>query len=418
MSTETQTIREGLFRFGQWFSRQNRKFSYYRDPFANFLCKGVIDDAMLKGFDVAKVGTEELLKWNDALQKVLPDHYDEFMQTMYFQQRDGKGLQLMMKKESVLVNFAGAVGQYRLWKNALGKPTKGTFTPQIDGYPGAKLQSLDADEDNFMELIINRREKIGEGMSVLEPLWDVLFAIYMLVSHSAYFIARAGAGLKKSKVPESVLTDVGGSDILTTLARAMTEFGSAADTIIVPETLAGVPVDFDIITVDNPIDFGKILDYYLTVIAFHTGIPQSTLKGLVPGQIASGLVNEASYFDFQQDLQSNYIKYYKWFVNQLNKFYTFTVEEDLEFDILFRVRKVISEEQEIELLTKKLGLAKQWKDLGLTTLRAIHMSKIEGVTEADLREGVDDPPTFLDNKGKPTDEQDDSNDEEKVEDDE
>ena len=179
-------MREGLFRFGQWFSAQNRKFSFYRDPVAHFICKGVVDDAMSKTFDVVAPGTEDILPWNDALHRVMPDHYSEFLQAIYFQRRDGQALETFMEKDGTLVNFAGAMGQYRLYRNALGQPTKGTFTPQIQDFPGVKVQTLDMEEnDNFMELIVARREKIGEGMSIIEPLWDVLFAIYMLVTHSA-----------------------------------------------------------------------------------------------------------------------------------------------------------------------------------------------------------------------------------------
>jgi len=168
MSVEVQQIREGLFRFGQWFGQQERKFSYYRDPISNFLCRGTIDDGMSKGFDVVQIGTDKILTWNDELQKVQPLHYPEALQSCYFQQRDGKSLQLFMSKEGSLVNFAGSAGQYRLWKNSLGKPTKGTFTPRIEGFPGAVIQKLDmAKEDNFMELIVHRRENVGEGMSVI-----------------------------------------------------------------------------------------------------------------------------------------------------------------------------------------------------------------------------------------------------------
>jgi hypothetical protein len=364
---------------------------------------------MSKGFDVIEPGTEDKLDWNDELQKASLDHYDEFLQAIYWQRRDGRALQSFMKKENELVNFAGAAGQYRLYKNALGKPTKGTFTPQIDGFPGTKTQKLKAEEDNFMELIVDRREKIAEGMSVLEPVWDVLFAIYMLVSHSAYFVARGGAGIKDISVDESVFTDTGSTDILTTLHTALAEFGSASDTIVRPKTLGGQAVDFEIKTIDSMIDFELILRLYLTIFSAHTGIPRSTLEGLVPGQLAGAIVNEASYFDFLFDLQKKYIRYCKWYVRQLIKFYKFTgTDKETEFEIQFKVREVISEQDKTVLMSSKLELAKKYKDLGLSTMKALEKAGVEGIEESDLREGIDEMPTFL----KPTDEQDDSNDDE------
>lgn len=410
MTVDTRDIREGLFRFGQWFSKANRKFVFYRDPIGNLICEGVVDDAMSKGFDVVKPGTEDLLNWNTEYQKVSIDHYDEFLQTIYFQRRDGKALQSFMQKDNVLVNFAGAEGQYYLVKDEVAQAISGWFQINIIGFTGHKRQTLNAEEDNFMELIIRRKDRVGEGLSELEPLWDVLFAIYMLVSHSAYFVARAGAGLKKATLPETAFTDAGNSDVLSTLVSTMSSFGSAGDTILLPKQLGGVDIDFSIETVDTPMDFSRLLDMYLTVISAHTGIPMSALKGIVPGQLSGATVNEESYFDFQRDLQAKYVQYCKWYVRQLNKFYKFN-EADEDFDILYRVRKVMSEAEELALDKVRLETVKQWKDLGLTTIEAFKKAGIIDITDAMLREGIDEPLDLTSDEEEDGDEDEDNKEE-------
>jgi len=383
---DIQTIKEGLFRFGQWFSATNIKFSYYRDPISNLLCKGVIDDAMAKGYDLVKQGTEELVDWNDEFQKMRTKHFREFKQTIYFQRRNGISLHAFSESDGQLISFAGALGQYMLDYDANGNPTKGVFDVPLINYAGMPSIDLDATKDNFIELIIDRKENINEGMSVLEPVWDVLFAIYMLVSHSAYFIARAGAGLKKAKIPESAMEADG--SLVATMVTMMTEFGSASDTIILPESLGGVPIDFSIETIDTAVDFNAILELYLTIISAHTGIPLEALRGAVSGQLSGAELNESSYFDFLRDLQDSYHEYTIWWSGKLIEFYGFP---DEAVDILWKVRKVISEDDEIKLLSSKADLVSKLKKIGIKTIKAIEMSKIGNITDADLKDGVDEP---------------------------
>jgi len=347
---------------------------------------------MAKGFDVAKPGTEELLPWNDAMQKIMPGHYQEYLQTIYFQRRDGRSLHTFIKNGADVVNMAGAFNQYEITRDSMGIATTGRFRPTIRNHAGAPSKILNFKKDS-MELIVGRRDQIGDGMSILEAPWDVLFAIYMLISHSAYFVARAGAGLKDLAVDESVLEK--DASLLATLQTSMTNFGSAHDTIIRPKTLGGQEVEFNIKTVDSAVDFDRLLMMYFKILSALTGIPQSTWVGLVPGQQQGAEVNEASYHDFLSDMQDALEEYTRWFVLQLNKKYKFNPGEEA-YDILWRVRRVISDDQVAVLLGLKADAAAKLKAVGVKSLKALEMAGFDDLTDADLKEGVDDPIEFGD----------------------
>jgi len=385
-------MREGLFKFGQLFTLRNMRYTYHRNGFANFLCKGLVDDAVGNGFKCTKPGTDEEMHWNKKLQEKLEKDYSEIKLPLYWQRRDSKSLMAFMvdkEDDSKFIPRAFAVDQYRPKYNEFGDLVSAVAKSKIKGYPTIQDHNFSEEDikaDTVREIIFERRDQVNEGLSELEAPWDVLYAIYMLVSHSAYFVARAGGGQKKITVPETAINDTGTS-VIDDLVESAAHYGAAHDVIVVPKTLAGQEVEFEVVTVNDSMKWMEIFDIYTFVLATITGIPQSTWKGLVPGQLAGAKVNEESYQDVLRDLQAKFNTYFKWVVRQYLKFYKWGSLET-EFDISFIPRKPMSEDEEIALTGKKLDLAQKYVSIGFSREQALMQVGIEfeGILEDEEEE--------------------------------
>ena len=383
--TETQITREGLFKFGQWFSLQNLKYTYYRVPIARLICVVTVDDALRKGWTVVEPGNEKPVKWNQDAQKHIRNHLPELLQAYYFARRDGESLLGAFEHEGTFIIRAFPKGDYNLVLDDVGAIKSGWATSKYINHQKQPKHIISKDNrDRFIKVILKRRDRQYEGLSELEGVWDTIFALTMLQSHSAYFVARAGGGKKTVVVPEGHLDDSG--DLMSTLLTTAANFGSAHDVAFVPATIGGLPVEFKVETVDNPTDFLTYHDMYIRDISMATGIPGNIVKGiLATGEPEGAIVAEEGYFDVLRDIQYLTEGYNKWFMYQLNDNYELNAkttigEEKESFDLLYATRKVMSVMDEMELLVKQAEVVKALKEAGLKAEEAFKRAKFTDVT--------------------------------------
>lgn len=377
---ETQYYRrEGLFRFGQTFDLENIKYSYYRDPFANFLCYGLVAEA-IKGFDIVNPETGVPHNSNRMFQKQIRKHLPELIWMIAKKRRDGKVLGAFMdpgnSEDPIFRGFARK--DYIADYDKFGRPDKFRATSKIHRVSMTSTHEFtktDFDSGKVREFIYKRREKVNYGMSILEPVWDILFALYMLISHSAYFVARTGAGQKELRIPESAINDAGSQATLNKLEESLTHYGAAHDVIVLPETINGTPLELNVKTVDSKQEWAELLDLYITGLVSYTGIPMSVWKGLVPGQLDAGKINEASYHDVLLDIQNEEEDTVRWYVSQLKDWYNWSLSDD--YGLEYRGRDQMTRKEELTFKQQQLTIIKQYVNLGVKNEEAFKLGGME-----------------------------------------
>lgn len=400
--------REGLFRFGQEYINANIEFRIARSPLLKMIVKGLPDDALGKGHDLVELDekgepTEDFVDWNDEYQKESTKQWSEFMHAVYDQRGYEKSLMLFttMPVSKVFKLWAFRDDEYEVKYNDAAEIEKGSADLNILEFTQTiKIPFPETSKDvgvlqdgvpleNVRELIKKRKRVKQSGVSDIEAIWDIDVALYMLISHSAYFVARAGSGIKELKYPESMLDDAGST---TNLITSAAQFGAGQDVIVIPKSIDGIignDVEFDIKTIDNAADWLALLDLYLTMAAIETGIPLTMLKGVTPGQLEGALVNQESRFDVLRDIQDAYESDIKWYSERIAKRLGKDPEKD-KYAILQRVREVQTEEQETVQIVQKLTTFQSLTGRKVKPDKVATLLKLK-LTEADLEEKQEIP---------------------------
>lgn len=399
--SDSTNYREGAFRFGGQISYDNLREHYYRDDITYFLCKGLIEEAIGKGFEVVD-DNDQPLDWNDEFQDVLGQYIPELIRGLAIERRDGRALLAFMSDSGNLYFRSFTQEFYGVDYNKFGDIEEAVAKSRIDGYPSDVDHRFEqSDIDSIREIILRRREKVNSGMSYMEPIWDISIALYFVASHIAYHVARAGAGIKAVEMESDEHTPVDplDDDDIDNLIEDLAQFGSANDVLYLPP---GVTLKESLLNSAGQIKWMELFDILLARISIYTGVPGSRLKGIVPGQLEGAEVNEESYFDVLRDIQEQVKPVIKWFVRRLNDFYEW--EDDPDFDILFNVREEMSEADQLDLDMKKVEYASALMQAGFTKVQAFKKAGID-ISINDLE---DEPDTV---EQSPNNDQDDQNDE-------
>ena len=395
--TEPNT-REGLYRFGQRFVNKNIQFKYYRDIMTRLICVDIIDEAFSDGVILTKKGedgkkTKDPVDWFDDWKKESDKHWKEHLNSYYLERRNGQALTQWIVANSKLKLYSFCEDDYEpdydeLTSELIGGKSflKIVNVSETKTLTFGKMEGVDQTPhskiEQVQEIMTRRKEQVNEGLSITEIAWDVLTAIYMLMSHSAYFVAKAGAGLMKAKVPASQLE--AGVDI-NTLARELNEFGSSQSVIIEVTDIEGDPnknYEIEYITVQSAVQWMELFKMYLIELSILTGIPVSMLEGITPGQLEGALVNESDKFDALEDIQQVYeihTRHYCEFIAD------FLGHGDEEFDIGYNVRR-----DQTKQLIERLKAFKELTGRTIKPDKLANMLDLE-LTEEDLEEKQEMP---------------------------
>lgn len=364
-------MKSGAFRFGQDFTYRNAKFFLRRHPFAKFISGGIPLEA-LSNFNLVRPDTaREKITNNSKLVKLTRQFYTELKRGIKLSRNYGKAYFQFYKINGKLVFRAFEPANYDAQYDEAGSVIQVEASALVRGVASNNRQKWTgkALEVGF-ELINEETDVRGEGISELEIVWDVLYAIYMLVSHSAYFVARTGAGLKRLTVSEDALDQ--DSDLASDLADSLEDYGSADSVLVTPKTINGVEIEFDIKTVDSKTQFMEILMIYIIQLTTITGVPQSVWMGVAKGTLDSGKINEESWYDVIRDTRAKYDPLLRWFVEAIASFNRLIVEEEYMFD--FSKRDEMSEDDMVIFIQKQLTTVKQYINLGLKKEKAFELA--------------------------------------------
>ena len=338
-ATTEGTRKEGLFRFGQPFSSENVKFRYYRDAITRFICVRIPDESLGNGLDVFKRGTEELVEWIDDYRTEEAKHWKEFKNSMYLHERNGNALDTFIKLKNEWYNFSYATNSYELdYDKDTTLPVKGKIDHIVHNVPQSTTWKIpdDVKLEQLREIITFRKESFNEGLPSIEPAWDLITSLYILISHLSYAMSKYGGGLTKTKIPASVIED--GVEF-SALQKAHSNFWSIYNSIIEISHIDGIEgkeITTEQVAVSGTFDWAMALDVLFTQLSIITSIPVAILKGITPGQLEGAEVNQSDYFDALEDYQEGKKQDAQWFAEFICKK---ILGKQEEIDIGFTVRR-------------------------------------------------------------------------------
>lgn len=351
------------YRFGQDFTYQNCKYAWRRQPYPNKLVVGTVDDAIGKGFNIIDVKTKKTILKNDEARAVINTVWKDLKKTIYYDRAYGKGLGVfyLIEKEGVpneeLVLWRSYdPSHYYAFYDKFGIASKYVVTDFVGGVDAQSFMSEIIDEDllRSYELIIREDEEKGEGLSVLEPVWDTLFSLSMLDEQGTYYAIRYGAGIRYMKIPEAKFLDTAFmSKIMAMLKGAI---GSNGVYALPYQTIGGVREEFEISSEHAvQINFTQLRDMILGSLSAQTGVPLEIWLGALLG-LRSSEKNEDRYFDYMQGIQEDYRDFFKWVVYTLNDLFIWFTD-GLLIDIEYIGRDTLSKDELVDQVGKKIDIA-------------------------------------------------------------
>lgn len=383
------------FRFSQDFTHDNITHAWRRQPYANKLVVGVVEQAIGKGFNVIDTKTKKPLEKNDDIREFIEEIWLDLKKTIHYERAYGQSLGSMFS-DNLNNPFWRAYDKYWGDYDENAQATKYIATNYVGGISAIATpkEFIDGDLLFTYELLIRESSTKKIGISILEPVWDTIFALSSLDENGTYYAIRYGAGIRYMKIPEKKFKDpIFMSKIMGMLKGAIGANGVYA---LPYTTTAGIKEEFDIASENaTQIDFIQLRDLMLGSMSAQTGIPREIWLGSQIG-LRSSEKNEDSYFDYLQSIQDNYRAFFKWIVYLLNSYFTWFAE-DITIDIDYIKRESLDEEEKTELLGKKVDIANK-------AGYKVPMDYLSKQLDIKLEEKAEDPLTAFMNKGEPPNE--------------
>ena len=346
------------WRFGHDFTYDNIRFAWRRQPYASKLVVGTVDDALGKGFKIIDTATKKAIKNNDAAWSIIKTIWKDIKKTIYYDRAYGKGLGVWYLEagEEIPMWRAYDTRNYYATYDELARPKMYVITNTVGGTEAqSKTREIIDDELNFAYEIITREDvTLGEGLSVLEPVWDTLFALSQLDEQGTYYAIRYGAGIRYMKIPESKFLDTKFmGKIMAMLKGAIGANGVYA---LPYSNVAGVKEEFEISSENAvQIDFAMLKKLLVASLSAQTGIPMEAWEGSLLG-LRSSEKNEDRYFDYQQSLQDDYRQFLIWIVTILNTLFNW-YDESIIISLEFIGRDTLSDDEKFDQIGKKVDIA-------------------------------------------------------------
>lgn len=330
------------FRFGLTFGYPQIAELRDRDPVAHFLTSGITKEALGDGFVINDSEGNEISNWSD---------WETFL-------ADSKFLENFMKFISDIRAFGSAGGLI------FGNGELKSFEPKTieiffngttrvmtqvichEFFSFSNIQEIphkiklvnDPEIDPFIYGLIEQGSKTFEGKSVLEKVWDIINALWIIDFMAAMYAARVGAGLKivKAGTESKEEKDV----ILTDLRDLSWKGGIVID----------LEDDFQLYTGEGSIDFEKLKNILYDSLASATGIPKTKWRGEVPGELSAGKINRTSYIEQTTGIQDDSQFYLRFFLKIISGMQSIPLEEGFNPSWNYKEEPTEREKSEIQLI--------------------------------------------------------------------
>ena len=308
------------FRYGQSFTYDNITYAWRRQPYSNKLVVGVVENAIGKGFNVVDSKTRKPIMKNEEIRELLDTMWIDIKNSIFYERAYGKSLGMFWQFDDRGMPLWRAydTNHYFAQYDEFAVPIKYDVINRVGGTHASANQHQIIGEQlkSTYELIIREDMDKGEGRSVLEPVWDLIFALSSLDEQGTYYAIRYGSGIRFMKIPEAKFTDAAFMTKINSMLRGA--IGSNGVYALPYATINGVKEDFDVASESAvQIRFLELRDMLLGSFSAQTGIPREVLLGSQIG-LRSSEKNEDAYFDYLQSIQEMYKPFFKWIVNSLN----------------------------------------------------------------------------------------------------
>lgn len=348
-SAYDDTMDFSAFRYGQVFTYENLREVADRDPYARFLVREIVEEALGAGFDLIDPETEEKLEQSDAVWQALEAHWPEYIKANELERTYGR---------SVLAVFFSDNPNTRSQPFITAFEPKEIDTSKMEYYNDRSLKTIGLkmrtvmndsalseeiqeiggkDIENVLLCRSGTKKDWWKGRSYLEPIWDELFGLRLLRCGATLLGIRVGAGLKIIIEPLNLPPLI--RDQLRSGAKKMDSIDGA---FFVPEG-----VDVKLQSTTGTFDYEKLRSILQEAISAYSKIPMARFRGIEPGQLEAGKVNESSYFDVLRKIQRPNVARTKWLISRFDIFHKFNLPDN--FDISWRVRPELTEEEQVSI---------------------------------------------------------------------
>lgn len=355
-----------FFEYGMKFGYEERLFRLERDPLIQTLARGIPAEALSKGFKIVDIITREPIENTEDIIKIIMRNNDQIIDAVSYDRALTHGLLTFINPSESEANKDVFIKAYKPedysygYDKVTGQYQDANVTQKIvvRSDKTSKVENVGEDDtkvfDNDMSIHVATLETdtIGMFKGYIDSIFDDGWGYYITSESATLFTKTAGPGFKVYQLKAKDLKDEEKRNEKFAEIRKYTGKGSVIIEEI-PENPDEPTPQFKFFS-GNPIDFEKIVNVFLGRVAMMTKIPMSRLRGLEPGQLAAGEINQASYFDVLEEIQFIYKFVYLKAIEIVAKAIGSSLNLN-KFDIEFNVRKSLTDIEQANLLTVQIS---------------------------------------------------------------
>ena len=381
---DSEVVDPSQFRFWQEVLPSDIQILVNRSAWPNYLCYGIVEDALQNEVKMETKDGKEHPRFQEikddplyaelkiAIKNTIGDKRAygwAYMAVLEFE--TGKPRVRWFTTGDIKDN--GAIAEFEVDKEK-AIITKVDFTMRILGNEVKKAFTTEKELEKGI-LLIKEDAELFVGRSYLEPIFDLLFAVWALYQGLAIFTLRATGGIHMMLMDESVF----GDDPASTKTR--NDIKSSMDRLgydtklLAPASINGVKTEYKLYTGESAVPFAEMDEVLNGGIAGYTGIPLEALKGM-PTAFNSSDAHTKKHLRQIEQVQKEAIRLHKFGVKAIWDI------DDAEFTI--EEFRQLTETEVIDLKTKKLQalatIADKRESLGLKPEDLLTFLDIEDMT--------------------------------------
>jgi hypothetical protein len=397
MSTELINEKEQrfyeYFQYGQNFNYWATKFRLDRDGIFKFICRGIVEEAILKGYDVVERKSRQVIDNSHEIMRYMRKHRKHIINVAEFARGYGHGLITSQTVDGKIEFLSHAPEYYKYGYNEQNQFDQASVKTQYKDIDiGASVGARDLNSEppvqtskpSIWHVVDSTTARHvmpiesgirGMGRAYINPIFDDMWALYCERESITYYVIREAGGKRIAYVPVEDLED---EDKRAEWTSILTRYNApnSIDLIGIDTDKEKIPARVDIVGGDKGSGFGEERFVWYEVISMHTGIPVSKMKGMFQGELAAGEVTQDELFGVYETIQDTYIDDDLWMLQEVheNNEFEFTITEKdstrtLSFediDIEYKTRKALTDIEKAELTKAQLE--------NLVILQPIHKS--------------------------------------------
>jgi hypothetical protein len=360
---ETTEKSYALFRYNRPVSEADIRTLLNRNGLGKFLCKGLADEALGKGWNIVEKKKGKVLPENEEFQNKLRPLLKDLVKGVGLERGYGHCMfGILDEPNNHKMHLRVYEPQdYYIRSDRYGNINEVYGRSKIKGYVTESIPHdyvteswvTDKDLENVYHSIVRPGAEINQGESYLMDVWDDVNAVELLNEHTAIFIIRIGAGRIVITGPASMLNDQTTRD---SIFDAAVNMNSANQVLMIPQpdgTSDKVETKLETVTAAfNVLEMRKL---YIQNISATKGIPALRLDGASQNYATAG-EEGTGYLWILEDIQEENYELCMWLTTRILEVMG---KPSDNFKIEFNVKRELSEAEQMEVLKQKVDILSQ-----------------------------------------------------------